>query len=146
MTEEQIKQNADVYANSIDRGRGFHRYLLIREAHIEGAHSRDEEVASLLSQLEDKDGYIAHLREELDKLLNSWISVEDRLPKKTKGVFSCQVRELEKDKIVYYKDERGYIHTGYLNANNHWRDLDRDNTAIYTVTHWMPIPELKKGE
>ena len=74
-----------------------------------------------------------------------WISVEDRLPEKTKGIFSCQVRELEEDKIVYYKDTRGYIHTGFFSAHNHWRDLDRDNGAIYPVTHWMPIPGLPKG-
>ena len=91
----------------------------------------------------EREAYEKGYIKGVNDVQNPWISVEDRLPEKTEGVFSCQVRELEKNKIVYYKDTRGYIHTGYFNAIGHWRDLDRDNGAIYPVTHWMPIPKTK---
>ena len=152
MIEEQIKQNAEVWAEEhkmrTDFGYGWPETYDTKQqadAYIAGAHSRDEEIKELEQALAFTEDVVDAQKKELDQLRNPWISVEERLPEKTKGVFSCEVRELEKDKIVFYKDERGYIHTGYLNANNHWRDLDRDNTAIYTVTHWAPIHELKKG-
>lgn len=81
-----------------------------------------------------KDWYEHHSYEE-----PRWVSVEEWLPEKTKATFSCQVKDMEEEKLVFYKDTRGYIHTGYLNAKGHWRDYDRDNAAIYPVTHWKPI-------
>lgn len=148
MTDEEIKLNAEEYGNT-------RKYTLdelnnsiltveevVRLSFIAGAHSRDEEIKHLEEQLERTACDMIAYKAQVEQLCNLWISVKNRLPEKTKGVFSCEVRELERDKIVYYKDTRGYIHTGYLNATNHWRDLDRDNTAIHTVTHWMPIPEI----
>ena len=54
MTEEQIKQNAEEYANNekqyyLEIG----CYDLICEAFIAGAHSRDKEIKELKKKLED---------------------------------------------------------------------------------------------
>lgn len=147
MTEQEIKQRAEEYANKVNAfAEDESVYFAAKDGYVSGAHSRDEEIKHLEEQLEITACDMIAYKAQVEQLRNPWISVEERLPEKTKGVFSCQVRQLEKDKIVYYKDTRGYIHTGYLNAINHWRDLDRDNGVIYPVTHWMPIHELKKVE
>ena len=66
MTDEQTKQNAEEYAKKI------YPYTVGKAAAIRdfiaGAHSRDEEV------------------KELDQLRNPWISVEERLPEKTRNL------------------------------------------------------------
>lgn len=70
-TEEQIKHNAERYANSYEiRGTsdGEFSYMDKKDAYIAGAHSRDEEKPS-----------------------NQWISVKDRLPKKKDGKIRSDV-------------------------------------------------------
>ena len=70
MTDEQIKQNADAYAMRVAELHIIEKrpaYVAAFNAFMSGAHSRDEEVASLLSQLEDKDGYIANLRKKREE-------------------------------------------------------------------------------
>lgn len=63
--------------------------------------------------------------EEYEK--NRWISVEDNLPSKPHTVF------------VRHKD-------GYLEAAKYENGIwYRDGRIRQTVTHWMPIPELKEG-
>ena len=56
MTEEQIKHNAERYANRYEiRGTsdGEFRYIDKKDAYIAGAHSRDEEIEVLKKKLED---------------------------------------------------------------------------------------------
>jgi hypothetical protein len=84
MTEEQIKHNAERYANRYEiRGTsdGEFRYIDKKDAYIAGAHSRDEEVLKLLKSQENID----------EKPSNQWISVKDRLPKKKDGKIRSDV-------------------------------------------------------
>lgn len=84
MTEEQIKHNAERYANRYEiRGTsdGEFRYIDKKDAYIAGAHSRDEEVLKLLKSQENIE----------EKLSNQWISVKDRLPKKKDGKIRSDV-------------------------------------------------------
>lgn len=84
MTEEQIKHNAERYANRYEiRGTsdGEFRYIDKKDAYIAGAHSRDEEVLKLLKSQENVE----------EKLSNQWISVKDRLPKKKDGKIRSDV-------------------------------------------------------
>ena len=126
MTDREIKKNAEKYAienygeydehDYTDHSGSNMCHAISEKAFIAGAHSRDEEVKEWI---ESKGKLRRKLMHMIYDLRHPWISVEDMLPEKTKGIFSCQVRQLEEDKIVYYKDTRGYIHTGYLNATNH---------------------------
>jgi len=59
-----------------------------------------------------------------------WISVEDRLPKKSVGYFSQWVL------CRYKRGSRIYYHVGMY-------DYEFDEWSIANVTHWMPIPELQ---
>lgn len=84
MTEEQIKHNAERYANRYEiRGTsdGEFRYIDKKDAYIAGAHSRDEEVLKLLKSQENIE----------EKPSNQWISVKDRLPKKKDGKIRSDV-------------------------------------------------------
>jgi hypothetical protein len=84
MTEEQIKHNAERYANRYEiRGtsEGKFRYMDKKDAYIAGAHSRDEEVLKLLKSQENIE----------EKPSNQWISVKDRLPKKKDGKIRSDV-------------------------------------------------------
>lgn len=62
-----------------------------------------------------------------------WISVEDRLPPKSVGYFSQWVL------CRYKRGSRIYYHVGMY-------DYEFDEWSISNVTHWMPIPELLKGD
>ena len=108
MTEEQIKHNAEQYANRYEiRGtsEGEFRYMDKKDAYIAGAHSRDEEIEVLKKKLEDitilKDFFASsldiydkdnrELQNELNIHCNQWISVKDRLPKKKDGKIRSDV-------------------------------------------------------
>ena len=108
MTEEQIKHNAEEYANRYEiRGtsNGEFRYMDKKDAYIAGAHSRDEEIEVLKKKLEDitilKDFFASsldiydkdnrELQNELNIHCNQWISVKDRLPKKKDGKIRSDV-------------------------------------------------------
>lgn len=70
MTAEQIKQNAEDYAwKKIQRTSDKQFTQALVEAYISGAHSRDEEVKGLYSNLE-------HFRSIINNLRNPWISGE----------------------------------------------------------------------
>lgn len=98
MTEEMIKQNADAYASTKEmhspRSQDVELdKLMIIEDYIAGAHSRDEEIEkikegkcslrrSLHRRISALVKEIDGLEDELKKLRNPWISVEERLPQK----------------------------------------------------------------
>ena len=78
MTEEQIKQNAEAYADDL-YDRKCQNYLWRENycAHIAGAHSLDEEIKHLKWKLAEKSGEVANaiadkvlLKQELAKLRN----------------------------------------------------------------------------
>ena len=61
--------------------------------------------------------------------VQEWISVKDRLP--------------EKDEIVIICTDENFIYAGEL-VGDTWF-LNNDSWTA-TVTHWMPLPEMPKGE
>ena len=142
MTEEQIKYNAEQYANRYEiRGTsdGEFRYMDKKDAYIAGAHSRDEEINllrdALQSEQEQSQEHIIELQNELNLLRNPWISVEDMLPKEGQPL------------VVVNKSENHYY--CYYNASiKEFVTIDPDGNLwnVCDVSHWMLIPELKKGE
>lgn len=73
--------------------------------------------------MEDALAYIRQLEAQVPR----WISVEERLPKKWMQV------------LAYTSD--GYRETMVYDGHWWWQ---RD--VIKNVTHWMPLPEMPKGE
>ncbi|MBQ9602424.1 MAG: DUF551 domain-containing protein [Paludibacteraceae bacterium] len=97
------------------------------------------------------DDQIKPLAYKVEQLRNPWISVEERLPEKARGLY-----ELEKDeqhKMVLFMTANGWLYIGYLDAEEIWRAFTVPFKGAYPidsltwskVTHWMPIPELKEG-
>ena len=108
MTEEQIKHNAERYANRYEiRGTsdGEFRYIDKKDAYIAGAHSRDKEIEVLKKKLEDitilKDFFASsldiydkdnrELQAELNIRRNQWVSAKERLPKQKDGKIRSDV-------------------------------------------------------
>ena len=149
MTREQIEQNARVYANK--------EYMLCTSGEkkaaikdfIAGAHSRNEEIEELKKQIErlSKREQMLFDREveliaENDKLRNPWISVKERLPEEGQTV------------IVRLAFGAGNHATcNYSNGQFVWAlCIETSNINIQSslklpaITHWMPIPQIEKGE
>ena len=101
-TEEQIKHNAEQYANRYEiRGTrdGEVRYMDKKDAYIAGARSRYKEIEELKKKIEDitilKDFFASsldiydkdnrELQNELNIHRNQWISAKERLPKQKDG-------------------------------------------------------------
>lgn len=144
MTEEQIKQNA----LKAEKEHGNFNYQYQGEAfnkgYLAGAHSRDEEVEQLrkaLSSTQQAMAELAHMA------CNPWISVEDKLPERMTSRDSNGARIIN----CCSKDVFGYdalYKIGRLVCYNHETEMweSHDAYTIGEITHWMPIPELKKGE
>lgn len=90
----------------------------------------------------DNSQVIVNLEAEIERLKNPWISVEDRLPEcKWDGRVSknhsdyCAILQADGSMYVaqYYCDFEAWSETPYMCE---W---------LRNITHWMPIPELKKG-
>ena len=114
MTDEQIKQNAET---------AYPGFEDLQTVHIEGAHSRDEEV------------------KELDQLRNPWISVEDRLPEKTRNL--SPFPDEYDEKVVLVINKQGGKRLAYRDYEGVWRDdytCTIVNQNYARITHWMPIP------
>ena len=62
-----------------------------------------------------------------------WISVEERLPEKVNKFLSDEVL------VRYLRGGKEYTFVTHY-------DYEYQTWNIPNVTHWMPIPELKKGE
>lgn len=146
MTNEEIKQNAEAYANKkAEKVANFQRNPVV-EDFIAGAHSRDEEIEELQEELESLqeqydsllDGFskrgtkLGELMKENVKLRNPWISVKDRLPKG---------EEVLTFKIVCTSN--GVNIARYDESDGLWKEFGKG--AKINVTHWMPIPKLPKG-
>ena len=78
------------------------------------------------------------------KPLNGWISVKDRLPdNKEYDWVLAQVVE-----------DNGYMHIPrvmeYRQAKNDWFEETygwlSEHNGLFSVTHWIPLPESPKGE
>jgi hypothetical protein len=86
--------------------------------------------------------------------VSEWVSVNDRLPDKD-GEYLCVIyfklcksqlykicyfaKDLYEVDELYFKDERGK--SGFYAYDGEWGYYECSD-----VTHWMPLPELPKGE
>ena len=146
MTEEQIKQNAEVYAE--ERCIRYNeQYGACYDAYIAGAHSRDEEIYDLKRDIEDLQKMVKMrsdafecARKEIGRLSSPWISVKERLPEEGSDNISIPVAAIT---------NKGYWFKGQFDFNNKdWffsEDPDHlDFEEDEFVTHWMPIPKVNK--
>ena len=146
MTEEQIKQNAEVYAE--ERCIRYNeQYGACYDAYIAGAHSRDEEIYDLKRDIEDLQKMVKMrsdafecARKEIGRLSNPWISVKERLPEEGSDNISIPVAAIT---------NKGYWFKGQFDFNNKdWFFSENpdhlDFEADEFVTHWMPIPKVNK--
>lgn len=133
MNAEQIRQKAEKFAINGNTRVSLSLEILFqntRDAFIAGAHSRDEEIESLQRRVSMWKHEAEVAAKELDQLRNPWISVEERLPDE-EGDYLIQVDSFSRATFGFYSVR-----------NNKFLHLPPN----VNVTHWMPIPELKKGE
>ena len=142
MTEEQIKQNALEYSGCSESWFNDVSYIgestAYDDAHAfyDGAHSRDEEVEQLRKALSSAQQAMAELAQ---MARNPWISVKDEKP--------------AEDKDVIFMLPDGLVYRGFRKVIG-IRDIvflcgvpkGTNCYMISDVSHWMSIPELKKGE
>lgn len=85
----------------------------------------------------EKDIIIQDLRRENAELrarVPQWVSVKDRLP------------EDDSDVLAYLRDgDKGRIYPANY-AKGVWFDCFFDIPVTNATTHWMPLPDLPKGE
>lgn len=154
MNDEQIKQKAEEYANSMKYTNGEPEWVADRDAFIAGAHSRDKEIKELKEEnlrMETLPGMYRRMTGEyelkLQELRNPWISVNDRLPDDNQVVLAHHEiiidggGEHEEDENVTIQRYEGKWITDRMEQQRMGKWLfditDR-------VTHWMPIPKLPK--
>ena len=65
--------------------------------------------------------------------VQEWISVDDRLPE-----------NIANRVLVVCERSNGVFYAHY--EKPFWINLETDKPFISTVTHWLPLPELPKGE
>lgn len=153
MTDEQIKQNA----LKAEKEHGNFNYQYQGEAfnkgYIAGAHSRDEEIEALeerihMLELASKvDDYLLDAKNE--RLRNPWISIEDRLPKDGDIVFTRSVLIIEGGGVR--NEEEQYLTQKYTcrwitDKTKQTNMCGVKYDIVDKVTHWMPIPQIEKGE
>ena len=86
MTDEQIKQNTEAYADKAapiteqKTGIPLAIHTAAKVAYLAGAHSRDEEIKELEERIKALDMNLVEQQLENQQLRNPWISVEERLP------------------------------------------------------------------
>ena len=81
-----------------------------------------------------EDEYIADTLLDNGVTVQEWISVDDRLP------------EDNSDVLAYLRDgDKGRIYPANY-AKGVWFDCIFDIPVTNATTHWMPLPELPKGE
>ena len=92
----------------------------------------------------EKDLIIQDLRRENAELrarVPKWISVEDRLPDACG--FPCLLcGENSFGQIRVFEGFTGYMERGKFEWHSNQKDIDID---VWTITHWMPIPQPPKG-
>lgn len=143
MTDEQIKQNA----LKAEKEHGNFNYQYQGEAfnkgYIAGAHSRDEEVTRLSAEIEDDNYVISKFQEELNKLRNPWINAENRPPEEENNPDEYNAPHRVRSSRNVIITDGTVINRGYYSyARMRWEW----NEGEIKVTHWMPIPQIEKGE
>ena len=145
MTDEQIRQNAEKYAKQFlepyDEEYAPIKYVTAQMAHIEGAHSRDNEIEILQNQIDELSEQLKMNAENIQKLLNPWISVKERLPNYPES-------EYDIDNTYLVRREGGSIaFPAIFRRNGKWYIYDNMQAAeIIAPDYWMPMSKLMKGE
>lgn len=127
MTEEQIRQNAEMYADKLCKRECAVEWKRLVDTYIEGSNSRKDEFERLKAEIEDMTFL-------LRQVCNPWISVEERLP------------EMYED-VVVLNNGKPLLSRRYWIAR--WKEHPTEwqwSKSLTHVTHWMPIPNIKKGE
>ena len=79
-------------------------------------------------------------REAAMRDVQEWISVDDRLPDACG--FACLLcGENSFGQIRVFEGFTGYMERGKLEWHSNLKDIDID---VWTITHWMPLPEPPK--
>ena len=74
--------------------------------------------------------------------VQEWISVKDRLPDYCG--FPCLLcGENSFGQIRVFEGFTGYMERGKFEWHSNQKDIDID---VWTITHWMPMPQPPKGE
>ena len=74
--------------------------------------------------------------------VQEWISVKDRLPDSCG--FPCLLcGENSFGQIRVFEGFTGYMERGQFEWHSNQKDIDID---VWTITHWMPLPQPPKGE
>ena len=74
--------------------------------------------------------------------VQEWISVKDRLPDSCG--FPCLLcGENSFGQIRVFEGFTGYMERGKFEWHSNQKDIDID---VWTITHWMPMPQPPKGE
>ena len=135
MTEEQIKQNAEAYILKEYPTVPALTKCAIAGIFAAGAHSRDEEIEELKKSYHEMFCTFAN---KLEQLRNPWISVKKVKPKEGKDVIF-----MLPDGLVY----RGFREIISIRDRVFLRGAPKGTNCymISDVTHWMPIPPIKKG-
>lgn len=74
--------------------------------------------------------------------VQEWISVKDRLPDAC-GYPCLLCGENKFGQICVFEGFTGYMECGKFEWHSNQKDIDID---VWTITHWMPLPEPPKGE
>lgn len=146
MTNEQIKQRAEEYAlkRTLVSTDSFHGMV---ENYLAGAHSRDEEINELEKKVSALETVIVTARATISTqeaiikdIRNPW---KDASVEKPPYDPDC---DDETSVYVIVRQEQGNVLEAYYDYdNNDWRDREH-NWRLQDPTHWMPIPELLKGD
>ena len=74
--------------------------------------------------------------------VQEWISVDDRMPDSCG--FPCLLcGENSFGQIRVFEGFTGYMERGKREWHSNQKDVDID---VWTITHWMPLPQPPKGE
>ena len=86
---------------------------------------------------------ILHSAKPIDGVtVQEWISVKDRLPDACG--FPCLLCGKNSfGQIRVFEGFTGYMERGKFEWHSNHKDIDID---VWTITHWMPLPEPPKGE
>ena len=74
--------------------------------------------------------------------VQEWISVDERLPDSC-GFLCLLCGENSFGQIRVFEGFTGYMELGKLEWHSNQKDIDID---VWTITHWMPLPQPPKGE
>ena len=91
-----------------------------------------------------EDEYIADTLLDNGVTVQEWISVEDRLPDNKENDWV----------LAQVVEKNGFMHIPkvmeYRQSKNDWYEETygwlSEHNGVFTVTHWMPLPQPPKGE